>query len=167
MLDKEPQHFQARLILARLQFSSGRIKEALDTLEVLATEFPCNLEVRYQYGMALQADGQPERAAAELEFVQTGREALQEARRMRELVMKANVNHIPMRYEIGKVLLQYESPEAGAGWLRSVLEYEPAHQGTHAALADYYRQIGNHRLAEAHRAQLIGGAPTDEVRPRG
>src|SRR5207245_8572730 len=66
---------------------------------------------------------------------------------------------LALRYEIGTMLIRYRAREEGAGWLRSLLQYDPGHVAAHRALADYYSKIGETELAEQHRR--FSSAPED------
>ena len=54
------------------------------------------------------------------------------------------------RYQIGITELKYGTEQDGIQWLQSVLNYEPGHKETNAALASYYeaRQSESPAFAE-------------------
>jgi Tfp pilus assembly protein PilF len=60
-------------------------------------------------------------------------------------------NHPQWRYEAGAILLRNGQKEEGRRWLQSVLEIDPKHKLSHAALAAYYEAEGNQDLAARHR----------------
>ena len=62
--------------------------------------------------------------------------------------------------EVGMILLRNGHDQEGLRWLSSVLQENPGHRPTHAALADYYERSGNPLLAARHRqlAQQDGTA---------
>lgn len=154
LLDVQPQHAGGRLTLARVYLQEQRRDEAYSLLKELATERPFDTEVRYSYALALLSAGEKERAADEFRFVSTAREAMDKARRMMDIVSRREPENVELRYQIGSLLLQYESPESGAGWLRSVLEIDANHRPTHEALVGYYDRIGSKDLADLHRRHL-------------
>ena len=154
LLDVQPKHAGGRLTLARVYLQEQRRDEAFRLLKELAVERPFDTEVRYSYALTLLSAGEKELAADEFRFVSAAREAMDKARRMMEVVSRAEPDNVELRYEIGSLLLQYESPESGAGWLRSVLEIDPNHRQTHESLVGYYDRIGSRSLADLHRRHL-------------
>ena len=109
--------------------------------------------MRYSFALTLQSTGDTHRAAKEFQFVTTAREAIAQARQMADTVIAKEPRNADLRYQIGAILLKYESPEAGAGWLRSALEFDPNHQLSHRALAEFYEQRGLVDFARSHREQ--------------
>lgn len=160
LLRQQPTHSNGRLLQARLLLQEEKKEEALPILEDLAANRPYDIEARYTYALALLAAGQKERANAEFQFVSKGRETMSRTRGLMEQVSKKEPASVELRYEIGVALLQYESPQAGAGWLRSALDIDPHHRPTHEALAGYYEQQRNSELARFHRLQATS-SPDD------
>ena len=154
LLELSPQHALGRLLLARWHLQERQNPEALQLLEELAAERSFDIEVRYSFALALQQAGDDRRAGEEFRFVVAAREAMIQARQMVDRVVTKEPQNSDLRYRIGVILLQYESPEAGAGWLRSVLELDPQHRLTHRALAEYYEKRHFTELARTHREKL-------------
>lgn len=150
-----PKHPNARLLLGQLHLQSSQSDEAVEVLGRLAAERPFDVNARYAYARALLAHGESEKASDEFRFVSTAREELTHARSLVETVNSKEPNNVELRHKIGVLLLQYESPDAGAGWLRSVLEIAPNHGPTHARLADYYKSMNNIRLERSHRQRAL------------
>lgn len=163
LLEIQPRHAGGRLTLARVYLQEQRHEEALGLLKELAAERPFDIEVRYSHALTLLAAGEKERAAEEFRFVKTAREAMDGARRMMEVVTRKEPGNVDLRYQIGSLLLKYESPESGAGWLRSVLEIDSSHRPTHEALVGYYELLGNRELADQHRRYLQRSTGEQEV----
>ena len=156
---RNPKLSSARILLSRVYLQDRRIEEARQLLSSLAEERPFDLGVRYLLATTLQAVGESKKAAEEFQFVATARNEIARARKLQEKVETDEPRNIDLRYQLGEILLKYESPEAGAGWMRSVLEIDPNHQAAHQALADYYRRIGAHGQAQEHQARLITPSP--------
>lgn len=151
LLRVQPDHHGGQLLLAQVHLQEGQKVEAVQILEALVSTRPFDVNARYAYALALLAIDEKSRASSEFQFVAKGREEVARARSMMDTVSKKEPANAQLRYQIGTLLLQYESPEAGAGWLRSVLEIDPDHIATHAALADYYEGLPNPELAKMHR----------------
>lgn len=150
LLKAHPDHFGSRLALGQLEFKAGRPQDALKWLEPVVEEQPLHYSARFALASALQAAGRREEAARHFEYVAAAQRGLSRARELMDRV-KADPKDTELRYQIGTILLQYDSPAEGAGWLRSVLELQPDHRPTHLALADYYEGRANRSLAERHR----------------
>lgn len=147
LLRIEPRHVKGRLSAAQLDLDAGRISAGLERIREVVEEHPYDLEARYLLATALQAGGDRDGAAREFARTEEGREALQTARRLWETVVTQEPFNAELRYQIGSALLEYSSPEGGAGWLRSALEIDPHHAGARQTLAAYYRETGQHDLA--------------------
>ena len=66
---------------------------------------------------------------------------------------------VETRYKVALVYLRHQAPKLGIYWLQSVLAYDPTHQPTHRALADYYEthkdDVASYAsLAEYHRRMI-------------
>lgn len=56
-----------------------------------------------------------------------------------------------LRYQVGALLLEKDGHDLGGlNWLLSAIMRDPAHREAHRALAQYYRNAGQHELAERH-----------------
>lgn len=156
LLALDPANLQGRITRARTYAFNQRAEEAVTVMRDIVRERPYDVESRFVLATALRAAGETELAASEFAFVQEAREELQRARMLKERVIEDEPENAELRYEVGRILLRYESPETGAGWLRSVLEIAPRHQGAHQALAEYHAAMGHHEIAEFHRSQMTG-----------
>jgi tetratricopeptide (TPR) repeat protein len=61
------------------------------------------------------------------------------------------------RCQVADIFLRHNQEAEGERWLLTTLRTHPDHAPTHKLLADYYRRIGRHDLAERHQ-QLAGAA---------
>jgi tetratricopeptide (TPR) repeat protein len=155
LMQRDPRHARGRLTLARSQTFSGQVRDAVALAREVVDERPFDIQAHYVLGVALRASGEVDAAAPHFEFVETARARLQAARRLIETVVTQEPDNVAARYEVGRTLLEYDAPQEGAGWLQSVLDLDPEHQASHAALAEYYSRRGNLQLAEQHRRQLL------------
>ena len=150
LLEGSPDHFDGRLAVGEMELDAGRPEEALRRLEPLADERPHDSNVRYALAKALSQAGQAERAREHFKFAAAAQEAKIRVESLLRRVIDEPSN-VEGRYEIGTLLLKYGDASTGSSWLRSVLQFDPDHRATHAALADYYREQGNAALAAKHR----------------
>ncbi len=164
LLELDPHNIHGRLTRARSQTFSGRGREAAALAQSVVDERPFDVEAHFVLGTALRVAGRGEEAARHFAFVETARTRLQQARLLKEKVSTKDPGDVTARYEVGRILLEYDSPDEGAGWLQSALDLDPGHQPSHAALAEYYAGRGNLELAEQHRRQL---APDSSTRSGG
>ncbi|MCY2962222.1 MAG: tetratricopeptide repeat protein [Planctomycetota bacterium] len=149
-LEIDPTDRQARLLIGRVELKAGHPELAIEWLEPVVKDRPYEFDARFQFGTALQQAGRGDEAVEHLQFVAAAQTALA---RVRNLMIDArnDPDNAAARLEIGLTLLKYESPEAGANWLRNVLELDPDNSKAHAGLADYYDQLGDHDRAVKHR----------------
>lgn len=150
VLNQDPGNPDARFAMAKTLLMDGAAKDALKSLEQLHLENPYSFAIRYSLASALQASGLTERAAEMYRQVSVAEEKL---RRKQELLdgLLQNPNQPEVRYEVAMIAMTHESPVEGLRWLLSVVALNPRHAAAHAALADYYHDIGNLELEEKHR----------------
>lgn len=154
LLTETPRNVTLRKLSVKLQLQENQSPTVPPLLTELVAERPFDLEVRYLYATTLQGVGETKKAADEFQFVAAARNEIARARKLQETIEFQEPANIDLRFQIGEILLNYESPEAGAGWMRSVLEIDPTHQAAHQALADYYQRIGAYEQAQVHRSHL-------------
>lgn len=148
--EQDPGNFEARSQLGELELSLGAAHQAIKRIKPLVEKWPddkglCNLMAK-----ALQEAGETEKAQAYRKKVDLATEALRAAAKLIDEIHK-NPTNVELRYELGRLLMRYKSREEGAGWLQSLLRFDPHHAGAHRALADYYRKTGEEGLANQHR----------------
>ena len=69
VLSSEPTHVNARHQMALIVGFEGDFDGSLSSLEVLCTQYPKNLEVRYDFAMTQMMLGMYEEACANLKFI--------------------------------------------------------------------------------------------------
>jgi len=99
-------------------------------------------ELRYAYALALRGLGRAEEAKTHFDYASKSAAEIAKANQLIPEV--ANQSEDPeLRYKIGSTHLQYGNTEDGLMWLGSVLELNPNHGPTHAALAEHYQRSIN------------------------
>lgn len=153
LLQLQPEHVWGRIQLGALELAAGHPQKAAELLRPLVQSRPWNVTARYNYASALRLLGRTEEARQHMQFVAEGQKQLSRVRSLMEKVA-TDPRNVQWRFEIGRILLKYDAPEDGAGWLKSVLNIDPNHIPTHRLLADYYERTGRPELAEVHRRAL-------------
>lgn len=131
------------LLQGRLAISQGRPAEAMAPLEAAWRQDPKHPDVRYELGTALQMQGRRDEAKPHLEYAQAATQALNQARLLMGQIQE-NPRLVEPRYEVGVTLLKYGVAEDGLAWLRSVLQIEPNHAQTLAAIEAHTTAAANH-----------------------
>lgn len=132
---------EALLELALADLDLNRHTEAAATLKQALALNPRSLMVRQALARALRATGELEAAREHAEYVAEAQAALQRADKLSTQVTQ-HPDDIQARYEIGMAYLRYAVPERGIQWLKSILNYDPNHQGARQALDEYSRSQG-------------------------
>jgi Tfp pilus assembly protein PilF len=70
--------------------------------------------------------------------------------RVIDLISKSP-NDLNLRRQAATLCLHCDRNIEALQWLQGSLQINPNHKPTHAALADYYEQIGQPELADPHR----------------
>jgi tetratricopeptide (TPR) repeat protein len=89
-----------------------------------------------------------------------GEEATARSNRLSEItqaVLQDSLN-ADLRYEAGMILVAEGLKSEGAAWLKTAVECDPTHVKAHAALADYYDDLGDLAAAQRHRRLALVGA---------
>ena len=137
------------------QFQSGEYQVAINTFSKILEKEPENTEVRYAYAQALRNNGDEKEAQEHFRLVDQGTKALRELSRLTQEVV-AHPEDVETRFRVGEITWKWKSRRDGLAWLRSVLEFAPEHQPTHALLAEHYEQAGDRELAEYHQRKSEG-----------
>lgn len=135
-LKSDPKSWNGRFWLGKLLSSQGKADEAVPLLKSVCDEKPYEPDVRYTYAMALQTAGKNAEAQEHLQYVTAQTKAQSELRNKIE-ILERSPSRADLRYEIGKILLEFGNPQEGLGWLHSVLEIDPTHTGAREAIADF------------------------------
>jgi tetratricopeptide (TPR) repeat protein len=155
LLSRESGCFEARRLLGELELNQGRFVEACRHLDLAARQRSHDVTTRNALGKTLRALGRKGEAEPHIQYVREADPALQRLdQQLRQVVQQPR--DAELRYQIGRTLLQYGSPDDGAKWLRTVLELQPDHAGAHAELAAYYEARGDRQQALAPRRAPSG-----------
>ncbi|MFL5342815.1 MAG: tetratricopeptide repeat protein [Gemmataceae bacterium] len=144
----------------RIANRDGDSKLAEELLARATALDPGDARARYQYYLALSANGKTDEALKEQQQV---RRIEADIQRLKELLgqLQWRPNDPDANYEVAMIALRAGRPKETLRWLLNALEAGPNHGPTHRALAAYYQETGNPILAARHRAmaqQLSGEA---------
>lgn len=156
-----PGSHAARVAIGQLELKLGHPEESIARLRPVVADRPHDSEARFAIASALQAAGKSDEAHEHFQFVERAQQALA---RLQILLDKAKTDpdDAELHYEVGMILLEFGTPADGVRWLLSVLNLDPNHRPTHAALARYYRSVGNDQLAKQHEQQAGDNATGEE-----
>lgn len=153
LLAQHPQHREANLLKARYHFANREYAEAKALLEKRLRQTERDYDYRYLMGLVLRAEGHTAEAAEHMAFVEKADAAMAKVRLAMDQT-RDKPRRADTRFEIGSQLLELGFRNDGASWLRSVLEVDPAHLGSHRALEKYYREEGLDSLAQRHQLAI-------------
>lgn len=159
-LQQDPNQYRALVLIGQLESAAGQPQVAIDALRRAVDQHPEDAEVRYLYGRALRAAGRDAEAKPHLDFREQAREPLLRLNEAtNELV--ANPANQKVRYEVAELTWRWKSHDEGVTWLKSLLDFNPAHQAAHALLARHYELKHDLQKAEQHR-RLAGSVEFHE-----
>lgn len=125
--------------LSTLMVERGDYQGAEALLKPMVEAGSLRRELRYAYALALRGLGRAEEAKTHFDYASTSAAEIAKANQLIPEV--ANQSEDPeLRFKIGSIHLQYGNTEDGLMWLGSVLELNPNHGPTHAALAEHYQR---------------------------
>lgn len=154
VVDEHPESSEALSLLGRIEQKQGNQKAALAALEKAVSIRPIDSDARYALGKTLRALGRDADAKTHFDFVAESTRALLKLGQLTEkLVQKPD--DVELRFEVGRLTWEWRSRDVGEQWLRSVLEYDAEHVGTHSMLAEHYLDVGDQERA-AHHQQMAG-----------
>lgn len=139
-LESHPEDDQLLTTLSTLLVERGDYQMAESILKPSIDAGSLRRELRYAYALALRGLGRPDEAKAHFEYAALSAEEIAKANQLIPEVA-ANPEDAELRYRIGATHLQYGNVEDGLMWLGSVLELNPKHGPTHAALAAHYERL--------------------------
>jgi tetratricopeptide (TPR) repeat protein len=150
---EDPENYDCLLALGQFDVRAGRGKDALPWVQRALEQRPYEFNARYALANAFLYAGETERATEHFQRAVAAQQATVRVEALSRYVAD-HPDDVEKRVEIGKTLLEYGQREVAVSWLRGVLNVDSSHQLTHALLADFYLQQGQHELAERHRIQL-------------
>src|SRR5579875_3192954 len=154
IVEQLPNDLSLLTLLGRLDNQEGRVCEAEQWLRRALEVDPTDPESLFLLAHSLQAQGRPEEADAVLEQYHQN---VARSKRVNQWLREAAQHPLTdpnALFEIGYLFLQSKQEHLGLYWLHQALEYDPSHQPTLQALADYYEKIGQAAKAAAYRRKL-------------
>ena len=139
----------------RLHLEMGELDKAVKYLSAVVELQPENTELRYALAQALRSLGREDEAQKHFKLVDEGTRALLQLSRLTGQVVE-DPSNVELRFKVASITWQWKSRSDGEAWLRSVLEYDPKHPGTHKLLAEHYDSVGRKEEAEFHRKLAQG-----------
>jgi len=160
LLQRQPTHIEALVERANVAIELGEYAAAEERLRPAIELGARDRTLRFAYGTALRGMGRSAEAQSHFEYATLAAQKIALANDLAARVFD-RLDDTQLRYEVGQLHLEYGSSKEGIIWLQSVLEYDPGHQLTHAALAAYYEaKLSTDQkygaLAQQHR-NLAGG----------
>jgi type IV pilus assembly protein PilF len=153
-VEKLPNDIPLLIQLGRLENQQGHPREAEQWLRRALELDPTDPEAQHLLANSLQAQGRSEEADAVQE---QRRQNVARSKRVNQWLREAAQHPLTdpnALFEIGHLFLQSKQEHLGLYWLHQALEYDPSHQPTLQALADYYEKIGQAAKAAAYRRKL-------------
>jgi tetratricopeptide (TPR) repeat protein len=158
LLDLVPRHPAALLERGQLAFHAGQLADAENWLgQAVAVAPRSDCEPLHLLSRCLEAQHKDEEArrcrdrlrAREAELLEVDRLILQSNR---------DPHNVALRYRIARDLIRLGREREGVAALFLVLDQEPRHGPSHAALADYFERTGAPFRAARHRRAGSQGA---------
>ena len=151
VLAQAPGNFEALRELGLLELKWGHFSTAQEVLQRAVVSHEEDAELRHALAKALTATGRASDAEAHFAFQE---EAAKPLLRLPELTTRLSrqPQDVELRHAVARIVWTYRSRADGLLWLKSTLEFAPAHAATHALLAEHYRLVGKHELARQHAA---------------
>jgi len=152
ILRDQPGHFDALRESGLLELKLGRHADAAGFLERATEIHPEDAELRQALAKALAGSGRMEEAESHFQFMEQASPALLRLpRQTTELAQQPG--NVALRFEIAETVWMFRSRAEGLLWLKSLLEFDPRHAGTHQLLAEHYRLTGDEQRATEHHQQ--------------
>ncbi len=156
LIEKHPQDVEALILRGKLDMEAGRKADAEVWFQRAHAAHPNHYEATFQLAQCLLGQGKKKEA----EPYQRQVAQIDAYRRQLDKLRKQSLENpgdLMPRYEAGLLALKNGDEEEGIRWLRGILNLDPRHKDTHAALADYYERRGQADRAAFHRSQAAGG----------
>lgn len=162
VLKKHPDAVETLSLLGRIELKRGNFEEALTALQRAVALRPIDSDARYSLGKVLRLLGREKESVEHFDFVAESTRALLKLGQLTDELLK-NPEDVELRFQVGKLTLEWRSRDSGERWLRSVLEYDPAHAETHKLLARHYQDSGDHERAAYHGKTVEPTGSNEEV----
>jgi len=140
--------------LAQLDMQEGHWDKAESRLRHALSLDSTNAEARYNLAACLEHSGRAAEAEAAREQWRKDTALLQRVSKTIQSEAERPTRDPDRLSEVGAAMLGAKNIQVGLWWLHRALKFDPNHQPTHQALADYYERIGDKDKAALHRRQL-------------
>jgi tetratricopeptide (TPR) repeat protein len=152
-LNKDPDNGLCLRTLGQLELTEGRRPQAEQLLRRAVVSLPTDYQSNWLLFQALQQQGKTQQAKEQLALSERIKERNEQFSELTSRKLPDNPLDPGLHYEMGTILMRGGNTAAGLQWLQSALELDPAHQPSHAALAEYYEQAGEKSKAAEHRGR--------------
>jgi tetratricopeptide (TPR) repeat protein len=159
VLESNPRHPGAALLLGTIEAEAGHDAEALGWVRVAEAGGADPMIVNYQLAQLLPRLGRTAEAEEALRRFTERRELLRAAETATRLA-EQEPNSAERQYEVGRLNVLLGEEEFAKQWFAQALEKDPNHRATHSALADYYARqpdAGAAARAKFHRERARTG----------
>jgi tetratricopeptide (TPR) repeat protein len=150
LIARNPANGAALLERGRMATAAGDPKSAEGWLRKAVDRSPCDRETRYSLYQCLQQQDKKEEAQECLAAFKRLDADLKRIDVLTNQMQKTPYNPL-LYHEAGVLCLRNGSEEEGLRWLHLALRYNPRHQPSHLALADFYAGAGKAELSARHR----------------
>ena len=152
--------FDIRMLLGRTQFDLGKVDEAIKTLAPLRELWPDDIDLNYTLARAYSQNGQDALADPLFAKTEEGRAIMKDFDiRMRQASQEPE--NAQLRFELGRLLMNYSSREEGRVWLQGAIQLKPDLIPALQEMEKYYSKKGDTPNAVSFRQALqrLGVAP--------
>lgn len=146
-----PPHQRAYLLseIGQVYLNNSDYEQAVKVLSESVELYPYDPTAQYSLGSALSKLGRKEQAKVHLDRakqIEGYREQLADVERQ----IATHPDDPEMRFQAATALKHLGHAKASAAMMLAVLRWDPNYRPAHAALAEYYREIGRDDLADEH-----------------
>jgi tetratricopeptide (TPR) repeat protein len=155
VLEENPDHAQALLLLGRINLSAGETEEAEACLRRAAEVLPADFQAQWQlYDCLNRQEGKSAEAQVQLAITEKLRQL---HLRLTEISRKLTIrpHDASLQYEMGSLLIQMGNKDLGANWLSSALQEKPDYPEARDALIAYLEEMGRTDDAEQLRQEAL------------
>lgn len=150
VIEVDRKNAAALIILAELEVDADDFEAARAHLEIAYETEPRNVTIRYLLAQSLRELGQTEAASQHFQFAAEAEKQLALADDKIQAALSAP-HDAQLRYDVGRILLEYANPQDGVQWLLAAIQIEPTLHDAHQLLAKHYESVGDQAAAAAHR----------------
>ncbi|MFL5242546.1 MAG: tetratricopeptide repeat protein [Gemmataceae bacterium] len=150
LLGRYPQHREGLIQRALIMMDAGDARRAEPLLRRALKRGPYDKEANFQVARCLEMLGHETEAK---EYRKRSKEIEDDLRALAKVIerVQKSPNDPELRRQAAVLCLHTGRNGEALKWFQGALQIDPHHKPTHAALADYYEQMGQPDLAEPHR----------------